>query len=178
MYQMPQRIPGGSLLEVQNYEFNFTVPQGSTEWIDQSIGVEVPPGGTRLVVSVASWRIDIGSLESKVWQFGVRAFANPNQFPWITASIVLLGLHSDGSTGAGIEPLERMGKCPSAHIRLSKVLPHLRNKRLRGALEPVSSVLGGLWDLSSSNYLHLSRGEAQVGICMSAVSTSNYRNRP
>ncbi len=89
MYQMPQRIPGGSLLEVQNYEFNFTVPQGSTEWIDQSIGVEVPPGGTRLVVSVASWRIDIGSLESKVWQFGVRAFANPNQFPWITASIVL-----------------------------------------------------------------------------------------
>ena len=90
---LQQQVAGGSLLEVQFYEFNFSGTEGSLQWFTQSTMVNVPPGGTRLVASVASWQIAFGSVENKISSLGVLAGADPNAFPQIWASIGVIAFN-------------------------------------------------------------------------------------
>jgi hypothetical protein len=95
---LQQQVPGGSLLEVQFYAFNFTGPQASPDWITQSMTANVPPGGTRLVASVASWQIAFASVENKLAALGVAATADPYAFPQITASIYMSAFNPSDPT--------------------------------------------------------------------------------
>src|SRR5215211_2062889 len=71
----------------------FSGTEGSSQWFTQSTMVNVPPGGTRLVASVASWQIAFGSVENKISSLGVLAGADPNAFPQIWASIGVIAFN-------------------------------------------------------------------------------------
>jgi hypothetical protein len=101
---LQHQVPGGSLLAVQFYAFNFTGTQGSPDWIPQWATVDVAPGGTRLVASVASWHIAFGSIENKISALGVAAGADPSMFPQITASILVAAFNPSDPTAAPPNP--------------------------------------------------------------------------